>query len=118
MKKILIILIPIMLSVCSYAQINGVDFSKADPELEDWECLFKLRDGYMIMYPQTVIGYKHCINDATNLLFKNDCTIGVDETTIPSYITNFEDHEKMHNALKAGSAEIRKGWEVKKTIGL
>ena len=108
------ILVALILSVGTYAQINGVDFSKADPELEDWECLFRCQDGYMMMYPLTVIGYKHCINDAYNLVFSNDCSIGPDNTTIPKHILNLYDYEKMHNALNSGTAEIRRGWKMDK----
>ena len=127
MKKVsalAIILLSIVLLPC-YGQVKGLDLTTAilwssiadddDPML--YEVLLGDEDGnYVLLFKQTPVGYKHCLDKAKRILSDNGKSFSKDriedEVMYPSFVDGLTDYQYMPSALKMSSAEVSLAWEL------
>lgn len=116
MKKLILTLIVVFITMTSFSQIVGYDLSTAKDinqlSAMEYETLLKnSKDFYCVIYKQNTIGYKHMINDAYKLfkengqdLFNpNNIAYGV---TLSSYVEGLIDYESAHASIYAGDGEV------------
>ena len=127
MKKVsalAIILLSIVLLPC-YGQVKGVDFTTAilwssiadddDPML--YEVLLGDEDGnYVLLFEQTPVGYKHCLDKAKRILSDNGKSFSkdriVDDVMYPSNVEGLTDYQRMPHELMMSKAEVVLSWQL------
>ncbi len=118
MKRPLIILSLVIMTMNLSAQIAGVNFSEAktprnDSEFE-YEKLMKINEGWVIPFYSTPVGLKHCVEKMADLMELNSFDAdnpSVKDVLMADYVEDLTDYASLATSLNAGSSEIKIGWD-------
>jgi hypothetical protein len=114
--KLLLLITMFSITSMTFGQIKGVDFKSALPYGSlDYG---KLRKGsnansYIIIFEQTPVGLKKCIDKAEEILIANDKSLDkatVNRSLLYSTVKNIHDYQNLFSTLTIGYSAIEMYW--------
>jgi len=133
MKKLIFLLLVTIITLPSFTQVKGLDFSKAQiiNTIDEMavETLLKnekllnvtiimpeYKKIYMILYENTPVGLKHCIDKTKELVQLNGFNFKVpnliNNELYASYVKGITDYGHLCTSIYVGSSEIKKSWKL------